>query len=263
MFNKLKHLLLIQLQENGEYKGDMLIYTFAPFVLPLVLMTVWLAVANSSNVLGSEKSYIVSYFYYQIVVNRIIGTWHASFLGSKIRNGDISKDLLKPFPPILYDIANNVGEKIWKIAFSIPALMLIGFTLRENLLLPTENSLLFIITLIGAATISFLIAHIIGLSAFWLSDVGAIASYNEILNYITSGKLFPLEYVSKFIPIGIINILPYKYTLGFPLDVLLGKTTGANLFAGLLTQFVWVAVLYLLYRVIWHRGLQKYGGYGG
>lgn len=263
MFKKIKQLLLAEFQEIGEYPGDMLIYTFAPFVLPLVLMSVWVAITKSSNTIGTERSYIISYFYYQIIVNRVVGTWHSYFLGEKIRNGEISKDLLKPISRVWYDIINNVAEKIWKITFSIPALIILGFILHKSLILPTGNIFVFIITVLGASIITFLIAHIIGISAFWFSDTGVITSYNEVLNFIASGRLFPLSYVGSFIPLGVLNFLPYKYTLAFPIDVLLGKISGQELLTGILVQIAWIAFLFLLCRAIWIKGLRKYGGYGG
>ncbi|MDO8497572.1 MAG: ABC-2 family transporter protein [bacterium] len=263
MFSKFKQILSLELQDLNEYKGDLFIYTFTPFILTLVLMVVWLSVLDFSSGNNAEKSYIVSYFFFQLIVARLVGAWHAPYLGEKIRQGDVSKYLLKPASFIWYDIAENIVEKIWKITFSLPLYIIIGYFLRRNLFISWENILPFLVSLIGAMIIYFLIEHLIGLSAFWLSETGAIDSYNEVFFFITSGKLFPLSYVTKLIPLGVINILPYKYMLGFPLDVLLGKTTGQTLWSDFGMQFVWVVGLILLYKVVWSKGLQKYGGYGG
>jgi ABC-2 type transport system permease protein len=52
--------------------------------------------------------------------------------------------------------------------------------------------------------------------------------------------------------------------LAFPVEVLTGSvsTPGAYLrgFAG---QFVWLAVWWALYRLVWRRGMRHYGAVGG
>src|SRR3989338_65847 len=112
MLSKFKQILSLELQDINEYKGDLFIYTFTPFILTLVLMVVWLSVLDFSSGNNAEKSYIVSYFFFQLIVARLVGALHAPYLGEKIRQGYVSKYLLKPASFIWYDIAENIVEKI-------------------------------------------------------------------------------------------------------------------------------------------------------
>lgn len=263
MGKKIRYLLSTNLQMMAAYQGDIVIYTLSSFVLPLVMMAVWLAVASSSPTLTNDKTYIVSYFFLQIVIVRITGVWHGIFMGADIREGRLSQYLLKPFPYIWYQVADNISEKVWKLIISLPALAIIGYLLRDNLVLQISHVPIFIVSIVGAAVMNFLIEHIIGISAFWFSNVGVLQSYNEMIQYVLSGKLFPLSYMKGVIPLGIISFLPYKYTIGFPIDIVLGKVQGKELFTGMLTELWWVVAFYMLYTVLWKKGLQTYGAYGG
>ena len=43
----------------------------------------------------------------------------------------------------------------------------------------------------------------------------------------------------------------------------MGKISGANLWSGLLAQFIWVILSYALARFMWRRGVTKYSAFGG
>lgn len=263
MFRKFKLLVTTNFQELVEYKGDVLIYTVSALVLPLILMNVWLTVGEARGFSGSEKQYVVQYFFVQMILSVLISAWQAPFLSERIKRGDISAHLLKPIGFLWFYVAGNLGEKIWKILFSFPAIFLIGYMYRDSLCLAFEGNVFLIIPVIAfAASINFLIEQLIGMAAFWTSSVRSINNYNDMIFYVTSGKLFPLKYIGNVIPLGIINILPYKYILGFPIDVVLGKVTSSELLQGVFMQVLWIGTLILLYKFLWSKGLKRYGGYG-
>ncbi len=263
MFRKFKLLVTTNFQEQVEYKGDVFIYTVSALILPLILMNVWLTVGEARGFSGSEKNYVVQYFFVQMILSVLISAWQAPFLSERIKRGDISAPLLKPIGFLWFYVAGNIGEKIWKILFSTPAIVIIGYLYRDSLQFTLQGNVLLIIPVIFfAGAINFLIEQLIGMAAFWTASVRSINSYNDMVFYVTSGKLFPLKYVGNVIPLGIINVLPYKYILGFPIDVILGKVSSLELLQGVFMQVVWIGTLILLYKFLWSNGLKRYGGYG-
>ncbi len=263
IMKKIITLMRVYFQQLIEYRSDMFIYTTTAFMLPLVLMAVWLAVADSGSK-NVNKEYIIQYFYWQMLISVLVGAWHGPFLGRNIREGTISMHLLHPFQYIWYEITENIGEKLIKLSFALPTFFVIGYTLKEFIHVPQLFMLpVFFLSVFQAASIQFLIQHIIGISAFWLSEVGPLDSYNDIVYYLTSGKLFPLVYVTRLIPPFILSLLPYKYIISLPIEVLLTKELSIAIISEIFFQTAWVLILIVSYQVLWQKGLRKYGGYGG
>lgn len=262
MIRKLSTLIRMTFQELIEYRGDMLIYTISSFVLPLVLMALWTSLA-SYNGSTLNAQYLINYFYWQMLISIITGAWFAPFTANDIRKGKLSFFLLMPLDFIWFWIADNIGEKIFKLVIAVPLFLCIGFFLKSQILLPSSDHLfLFIITLIPAAAIRFLIERLIATAAFWVSNINALNNYDDILFYATSGKLFPLSYLSNIISPLVLFILPYRYVLGFPLDVLLTNMASVDIIQGLLAGSAWVLFLYCTTTYLWKKGLQVYGAFG-
>ncbi|MBI3576447.1 ABC-2 family transporter protein [Candidatus Gottesmanbacteria bacterium] len=264
MFKKAGHLFLTYTQSLYEYRGDLLIYTLNAFILPLILMSVWTAIADSKTSTLVNKQYVVQYYFIQMFVNVMVSAWHGPFFGEDIRDGKILKELIRPLGRIWYDITENIGEKVWKLILALPAYILVGYVVRDSLspqILIRIPMLMPIVFL--AAAIYFLMHHIIGVTAFWFSDTGAIKSFHDMIFFVTSGKLFPLHYAAGILPVALFNYLPYKYVIGFPLEVALGTMSAPAIMTGIAIQCFWLGVLYVLYINLWKKGLKIYGGYGG
>ena len=80
--------------------------------------------------------------------------------------------------------------------------------------------------------------------------------------YLAGGHLFPLDILPPGIA-QVLNYTPVPYMLFFPVNVYLGRATGAALVQGLLIQAFWVAVTFALARFVWSRGIRKYSAVGG
>lgn len=261
---KLKALILMEFQHFNEYRGDVFVYTMGAIVIPIVLLNVWLAVAQAKGSGIEEIQYLVQYFVIQVFVNIIVSTWQATFLSNAIGRGEISAHLLKPYPYIMVHIANNIGEKLWKLLFSLVAFIILIAMYHSYLTIPLWQTIIpGSIAVIFGAIIKFIWSQILGMSGFWTANIYAIREYNQMLYNLISGVLFPLKYATQVIPSFLFVILPYQYMLGFPVNVVLGKVTQTQLLQGIIAQIVWIALMYIFYRIVWRKGLQVYGGYGG
>ena len=57
-------------------------------------------------------------------------------------------------------------------------------------------------------------------------------------------------------------MLPFKYTFGYPIEVLAGDLTTRQLLTGLGLQAVWVAAGALLVAAVWRVGVRRYSAVG-
>ena len=58
-------------------------------------------------------------------------------------------------------------------------------------------------------------------------------------------------------------ILPFAWTLNFPVSLLLGRLTPQQAATGFGAQLVWLVVSLLLARLVWRAGVRRYGAVGG
>jgi len=56
--------------------------------------------------------------------------------------------------------------------------------------------------------------------------------------------------------------LPFYRTLGFPVDVLLGRIDPAQVAAGVAAQVTWLAIAVTLLNVMWAKGIRQYSAVG-
>ena len=98
--------------------------------------------------------------------------------------------------------------------------------------------------------------------SFWFLEVSSLLFVYMLLSFFLSGHMFPLD----MLPDGfawVVQFLPLQYLAYFPAAVFLGKIQGSDLAIGLLVELAWIAFFIVLCRVMLHRGLKRYSGFGG
>lgn len=246
-----------------EYRGAFLILMFNNLAYPLISLLVWLTVSDQGVALPYERRQFVTYFLMLGLVSMLTSTWAAYFVAENIRNGDLSAKLMRPQPPIIEYIANNIGEKIIKLPLLLPMIAIVALFFGNDLRLPTAPLpwLLFALSLPLAAILKFLIDFVSGVLAFWIDDVIGIVSVISLVGWFLSGQVVPLAlFPAGFLPL--LEAQPFRYTVSFPLELLTGSLDKAAIMRGFGWQCVYCFVLWLTYNILWHNGLRRYGAAG-
>lgn len=199
------------------------------------------------------------------VVGIVTSAWGAYFIGESIIDGSISKKLIKPYSLTGDFIVNNIGEKIYKVLLGIVAIFLISLFLNNNLLLTTNISiftiLIFLISIILACLIAFFFDTIIGLATFWTHENYFIRGNFAVISRLFSGRVIPLVFFPEFLQ-AVAIILPFRYMLSFPVEVILGKLSTYDLILGFCLQFIWLFIAYIGYKLLFTKGVKIYQAYG-
>jgi ABC-2 type transport system permease protein len=167
-------------------------------------------------------------------------------LGDRIISGDVVTDLYRPADLQLFELANDLGRAAYQglsrsfITVGVGALV---FDLR----FPTTPApyVWFAVSVVLANLLNFAHKFLITLTTFWTLDYRAASQMATVVAMFFSGFSVPvvffpswLEHLSRF--------LPYVGFVQIPIEILLGKTTGASsLAAALGAQVVWCVVLFL------------------
>ena len=246
-----------------QYRASLVIWMIGQVLEPLVYLIVWTIVSSSSG--GSIGSYttadFATYFIVLMLVNQFTYTWIMYEFEYRIREGLLSLALLKPVHPIHSDIADNLSSKM--ITLPIMILIAVGLALffHASISLALWSVLLFIPALLLAFFLRFLLEWTLALAAFWTTRVSAINQTYFVLMLFLSGQIAPLAILPS--PVQVVaGILPFRWLIGFPVELLLGRLTRVEALTGLGIQVAWLLGGFIILRIVWRAGMRIYSAVG-
>jgi ABC-2 type transport system permease protein len=246
-----------------QYRAELIIWMIGHVLEPLIYLIVWSTVSKTSG--GSVGDYtaraFAAYFILLMLVNHVTYTWIMYEFEYRIRHGNFSFALLKPVHPIHSDIADNVSSKMITLPFML--LIAVGLALIFH---PVFSPALwaiaaFIPTLFLAFLLRFLLEWTLAQAAFWTTRVNAINQMYFVLVLFLSGQISPLTLFPR--PVQILaNLLPFRYMIGYPVELLLGRLKPMEILTGLAAQVVWLGISLMLIRIVWRAGVRNYSAVG-
>jgi ABC-2 type transport system permease protein len=97
---------------------------------------------------------------------------------------------------------------------------------------------------------------------FWTTRVGPVFQLYIAAELLLSGRLVPLSLMPVWVQ-RLADVLPFRWTFGFPIEALVGNLSNDQLLAGLGAQLFWIAVGSVLVRVVWHFAIRRYSAVAG
>ncbi len=263
MLNKYFVLIRMKWIEMFEYRAESVIWIAGALTQPLITMAVWLGISSGVGVGGFSSEQFILYFASLILVERMTASWDVWELDREIRHGTISFHLLKPLHPIHWAIAENIVYKAFFLFILIPLWGIAAmFVPPLRLSISFSQGVAFVLAVVLALAIRFLLGWCVGLLGFWVSRVAAIYSVLEGISLFFSGRIAPLSIMPPLIQeIG--KFLPFSSMIYFPVNIMMGHATGEKIILGLAAQLVWILILVVLFRLLWQAGVKAYHAVGG
>ncbi|MHB8877413.1 MAG: ABC transporter permease [Myxococcaceae bacterium] len=260
-------LLRVGFAEAIAYRAEMFVWVLST-TMPFVMLALWTAVAREEPVLAPGggrfgPQQFVAYFLATFVVRQLTSSWAAWEMNFEVRTGALSARLLRPLNPIVAYAAENLGALPMRIAIILPVVLVVlaitgGGTLPRDPVL----WLAFVLAVIGAWIITFLANAAIGcLSLFMQSSVKVMDVWLALF-FVFSGYLFPIQFLPTWVR-GVVDWLPFRYMIGFPVELLNSMHGSGEAFGLLARECVIIAALALLVSLLWTRGLRRFQAYGG
>lgn len=235
---------------------------FGWMIRPLVFLFLWATVAGKVAVGELNRGEFVAYYLLFILVNQLtypISNWT---VGDQIRNGSISVLLLRPLTPIYDAMATDVASKGVYLLFVVPITAILSVILQPEIELTLHNLVVFFPTLLLAWVLRFLWAYWLALLSFWVTRADALLDMQNALIFLFAGHVAPIAILPEILRKAAI-ILPFRYMIGFPVEVLTNQLTSAELLQGLLIQSGWFALAFCGSIILWRTGLRRYSAIGG
>lgn len=181
--------------QNLQYSASHLINTVASAVFGLVYIYLWKTVTPAAGFSDYTAETMVHY----IIFNQTI-LWFTGFsirthmrIRDSVRSGNIATELARPMGFFAYRVASDYGSQIYSIIFrGLPVgLMLSVFGMRLPKSLATWAWTL--LSLGIGAYIGIVSKYIVGVTAFWTTEIRTAWSVETSLIFGFGGTSMPLE----------------------------------------------------------------------
>lgn len=258
VIRKAKVLLSAYYAHMLEYRAELYLWALSG-TLPLILMGVWTQAAQGGK-FGLTPIEFVRYFLAVFLIRQFTAVWVIYEFEKEVVEGRLSPRLLQPLDPVWHHVAGHLSERLARFPF---ALALIGFFFilyPQAFWIPSPaRFLLFLIVLVFAFALRFLIQYTFAMFAFWTERAMAIEDFWFLFYLFLSGMIAPL----KMFPAPIRQVVlwtPFPYLINFPASILTGLPVEIG--RGLLVMFGWGVLFFVWNRWLWRRGLKQYSGMG-
>lgn len=245
-----------------QERGFFFLLAFGWMVPPLIYLFVWSTAAGGETVGGMTRGQFVAYYLVLILVNQLTYSQTNWTVGDVIRSGGMNSQLLRPLPPLFNTLASEVAGKVVYMIFDVPVVLILALILHPELHLTTGQVLAFLPALLMAWALRFFWGYWLALLAFWATRADALLMLQDTLVFLLAGQVAPVALLPGGIRTAAL-VLPFRYMLGFPIEVLTGQAAGAALWSGFALQAGWLGVALTLYLVLWHSGVKHYAAVGG
>jgi ABC-2 type transport system permease protein len=254
----------IGLQNNLQYRVNYLTRTLFSFIPLFAMISLWRKIGGAQNS-GWTQAEIIFYYMLVAVVDVFTAVNEDDWqIATDIREGNISQFILKPVDYLWYRLALFFSGRLAFISMASIPLGIFIFCFRGYFVAPVSGiaMLVFPFSLVLTALLQFFISYAMAMLAFWLLEISTFIFILFAFEYLASGHLFPLDVLPPLMK-GILFLTPFPYQMYFPISIYMGKVAGADLWRGLLVQFLWVLLAYVFARFMWARGVKKYSAFGG
>jgi ABC-2 type transport system permease protein len=230
---------------------------------PIIYLVVWstIAVQQGGQIGGLTQADFAAYFIVWTLVRNMnfvnVGAWE-----QRVRTGELSGMLLRPLHPIHWDVAYFAGWKVVVIILWLPIAIVMALIFQPNFSFRPIDVVAFALAIWGAYIVRTVTYAVLGLVAFWTTRVWPIVQVVMTFELLLSGRLVPLSLTPVWAQ-NLADILPFKWTFGFPIEALVGDLPESELLAGLATQVLWIALGIMAIRIAWPIAVRRYAAVAG
>jgi ABC-2 type transport system permease protein len=230
--------------------------------MPLVSLALWSAVAESGPLGRFGRGELVAYFLSTHVVRQLTGSWLVWEMNQEIKSGTLARRLLKPIHPLIHYSAENLAALPLRAAISAPiAIVALVFGTASRFPRDPVIVTVWLVSLFGAWLINFFTMSIIGTLAFFIESSTAVFEVWLLGFMLLSGYLMPLELLPSWARVAA-DVLPFRYTLSFPVEIAIGLEDRASALRHLGIQWAFVVATGLGAVWLFQLGLKRFQAFG-
>lgn len=262
-----KQAFSLGLQKAMRYRANFL-FGMLSFIFPLSIQYfLWNSVFASSEgkeVFGYTLGQMLAYAVFAAVTSRIISTGFVSEVNMEIKQGGFAKYLVRPMHYLPYEGACVLGEKIMNIIFSSILILIVGGLIQKYYpgTVSVMGFVLYFFSMVLAIILNYVLYVCFCGVGFWMRDGSGAVFIMTFVGNIVSGGIFPLDIFGHNVQM-VLRALPFCYTTYFPVSLINGTVSGAEIGKGFGLQIFWIVFMSFFTNIVWSRGVKKYTAVGG
>ena len=243
------------------YRAEMLVWMLT-MTMPFVSLALWSAVSTAGPVGRFDQKTFVAYFVSTILVRQLSGSWVVWEMIQDIKSGTLGSRLLKPIHPLIVYSADNLAAIPLRMVFSAPLAVIAIVSGGATLPHQAHVAAAFVASLHGAWVITFFVMVVIGSLSFFIESSISVFDIWLAFFMVFSGYLVPLELFPGWMR-DLAEALPFRYTLGFPVEIFIGVSSDADMARGFAIQGAYCVAAAALGLGMWRAGVRRFSAFGG
>jgi ABC-2 type transport system permease protein len=264
MFIIFRRLWQVNWAEQWQYRANLIMYLLYWLVSPIIYLAVWTSIASSNgSVNGMTVNDFTTYYLTLLIVDQITSNIVIHTFAYKVQDGSLSAELVRPIHPMLTNaLVNNIAFKALTILGFIPIWIILYFLYKPDYSGVTmANILLSIPAMIIGFFVGFLLSASITSLAFWTTRVYSIQEFYYAVSLLFSGQFVPLTLMPPVIQ-EIARYLPFQLLIYFPIELILGNLSQAQITQGFTSGVVWLVTSIVIFNLVWRNGVKRYSAVG-
>ena len=245
-----------------QYRSFFFILAFGWLIQPLIYLLVWTTAAAGKTIGGMNRGEFVAYYLVLILVNQITYSQTNWTVGDLVRYGQMNRLLIRPLSPFFDTLSSEMAGTVVYMIFDLPVVLGLALILRPEMHATWQAWLAFVPALLLAWGLRFFWGYWLALLAFWATRADALLALQDSLVFLLAGQVAPVGLLPSLLRHAAV-VLPFRYMVGFPVEVLTGQVNNTELVAGFIVQAGWLAVALVLTAILWRLGLKRYSAVGG
>lgn len=254
----------LSLAESFQYRMANLLWLIGMVAEPVIYLVVWSTVARSQPdgmVGGYTAGAFAAYYIVWTLVRQMNIVLTPYAWEHRVQRGGLSQDLLRPLHPFHADIAGFSGFKVVTFIMWVPVAALLSYLFRPTLDPAAWHIAAFLIAIVTGFIMRFVLLWVLGMVTFWTTRVSAVFELYFTMELLLSGRLVPLSLLPDWAQ-RLAMALPFQWTFGFPIELLLGQRTPGETLLGFGAQALWFVIGVSLLQVSWRAGVKRYSAVG-
>ena len=259
---KWKAVFDIYFQDGLAYRASGIIWIMTDLVTAVTMPLVWASAARSGPIQGYTTGDFVLYYLCLLLLQSFITSHIMWEVATEIKEGQFTPLLLRPVSLYQFLFFRNIAWRVIRISLFAPIFVVLLYLYRGFLGGAHVNvGWEFLASLVLGHLVSFTFVVMMSSLALYVQEVFSIFElyYGPML--FMSGTLFPIGVMPAWFR-SIVPFFPFYYTTGAPTEILVGRVTGDAMHRTLMIQCAWVAICYVVGKLLYRRGLKHYSSVG-
>jgi ABC-2 type transport system permease protein len=204
---------------------------------------------------------MITYSTVALMMSLILEVDGTRMIRTKLREGSIATDFMKPIFVPLYFFSDGIGQTAFHALLILPSLLFALLFVHVNVPGPAALAA-FAMALVLGYFVNFFLNFIMNAVAFWTMETFAVQLMVRWASDLLSGLVLPLTFFPGALG-TIVQALPFAAIYWTPLRIYIGELPPSGWPLALATQAMWIVIFGALGAVIWQAGSRRVVVQGG